>query len=63
MTPIKNLRAVMARLKLNAVLITDEKNQQYLSGFSFTDGFLLILKKEAYLVTDFRYKEAAERAA
>jgi Xaa-Pro aminopeptidase len=41
MTPIKNLRAVMARLKLNAVLITDEKNQQYLSGFSFTDAIYL----------------------
>lgn len=63
MTPVKNLRAVMARLKLDAVFVTDEKNQQYLSGFSFTDGFLLILKEKAYLVTDFRYKEAAERGA
>ena len=63
MTPLGNIRAEMKRLSLDALLITDEKNQQYLSGFAFTDGYLLILPNEAYLVTDFRYKEAAERHA
>ncbi len=63
MTPLDSLRGHMSRLGLDAVLITDEKNQQYISGFAFTDGCLLILKKEAYLITDFRYKEAAEIGA
>lgn len=63
MTPFESLRESMSRLSLDAVLITDEKNQQYLSGFAFSDGCLLILKNEAYLVTDFRYKEAAEAGA
>lgn len=63
MKPLITLREEMKRLSLDAVLITDEKNQQYLSGFAFTDGYLLILREAAYLVTDFRYKEAAERSA
>ncbi len=62
MTPLFGLREAMKRMRLDAVLVTDEKNQQYLSGFAFTDGYLLITKKEALLVTDFRYKEAAETA-
>ena len=63
MTPLLNLRAEMKRRSLDAVFVSDEKNQQYLSGFAFTDGYLLILREKAYLVTDFRYKEAAERLA
>ena len=63
MKPLITLREEMKNLSLDAVLITDEKNQQYLSGFAFTDGYLLILHEAAYLVTDFRYKEAAERSA
>ena len=63
MTPLASLRAEMVRRDLDAVFITDEKNQQYLTGFAFSDGYLLILKKEAFLVTDFRYKEAAEKCA
>lgn len=62
MTPLFGLREAMMRLSLDAVLVTDEKNQQYLSGFSFTDGYLLITKNEALLITDFRYKEAAQTA-
>lgn len=63
MTPLVALREKMKHLSLDAILVMDEKNQQYLSGFAFTDGYLLILSETAYLVTDFRYKEAAERLA
>ncbi|MBP3605399.1 MAG: aminopeptidase P family protein [Clostridia bacterium] len=63
MMPLERMREVLERLSLDAVLITDEKNQQYLSGFAFSDGCLLILKDAAFLVTDFRYKEAAEAEA
>ena len=62
MTPLFGLREAMKRRRLDAVLVTDEKNQQYLSGFAFTDGYLLITEEKAFLVTDFRYKEAAEAA-
>ena len=62
MTPLQKLRVEMTRLAVDAVFVSDEKNQQYLSGFPFTDGYLLILPDSAYLVTDFRYKEAAEKS-
>ena len=47
---------------LEAVLITDEKNQRYACGFPFTDGAVLVTRKKAYLFTDSRYIEAAEKA-
>lgn len=53
------LREKIKELSLDSVLIFDELNQLYLSGFAFTDGFLYITFSEAYLVTDFRYYEAA----
>ncbi len=47
----------------DAVIVFNELNQRYLSGFAFTDGFLLITADNAYLVTDFRYFEMAGKAA
>lgn len=41
------------------MLVTDEKNQRYVSGFSFTDGAVLVGLRGAWLVTDSRYIEAA----
>jgi len=43
-----------------AALISSEINQRYLSGFAYTDGYMLILQDTAYLITDFRYIEAAK---
>ncbi len=51
------------RGKADAALITSHQNQFYLSQFPFEDGFLLILPDAAYLLTDFRYFEAASKAA
>ena len=50
------------REKAEAALITSSQNQFYLSHFPFEDGFLLIFGDAAYLLTDFRYFEAASRA-
>lgn len=46
-----------------AALITSPTHAYYLSRFSFEDGYLLIFPDKAYLVTDFRYEEAARREA
>lgn len=48
--------------KAEAALITSSQNQFYLSHFPFEDGFLLIFPDVAYLLTDFRYLEAATKA-
>lgn len=43
--------------------MTNPANRRYLSGFTGTAGVVLITAKEAYLVTDFRYIEQAQRQA
>lgn len=44
-----------------AVLVTDELNLYYFTGFHYTDGFLLITPDEAVIYTDSRYTEAARK--
>lgn len=63
MTKLLKLRNKMKEIGVDAVLVLDELNQHYLSGFAFTDGFLLITHAKAYLVTDFRYYEMALNSA
>ncbi len=44
-----------------AALLTDEISCRYLSGFSFTDGAVLVTRDDTVLLTDARYIEAARR--
>lgn len=57
-------RAELLREKFSkfadAIIITDELNQYYIGGFRFTDGYVVVTKESAHIVTDFRYIEAAE---
>lgn len=62
MSSLCSLREKMNESGIDAVLVFDELNQRYLTSFAFTDGFLLITLKKAYLVTDFRYYEMATKA-
>ncbi len=61
MTRLEKLRFAMAEKNLDAVLVLNQLNQHYISEFDFTDGFLLITRKNAHLVTDFRYYEMATK--
>ncbi len=63
MNKLQRLREKMKDKGVDAVLVLDELNQHYLSGFAFTDGFLLITMNKAYLATDFRYYEMAINGA
>lgn len=60
-------RAEILREKLasaaDAIIITDELNQYYISGFRYTDGYVVVTKESAHIITDFRYIEAAESLA
>lgn len=50
-------------VQLAALLISKPTNIRYLSGFTGSNGVLLLTKKANYLVTDFRYlDQAAEEA-
>lgn len=62
MNNCEKIRALLFERGLDALLITDEKNQRYATGFAFTDGAVLITRKGAYLFTDSRYIEAAEKS-
>lgn len=59
MNNVEAIRSSLIEAKLDAVLITDEKNQRYATGFAFTDGAVLVTRKSAFLFTDSRYIEAA----
>lgn len=48
---------------MDALLVTNNRNQRWLSGFNFEDGYVLVTKKTSYLLTDSRYIEAAEKEA
>ena len=63
MKTIEKLRNYMNETGIDAVLVHSEINQRYFAKFKFSDGVLVILPKNAYLVTDFRYYEEAEKNA
>ncbi|MBR7146686.1 MAG: aminopeptidase P family N-terminal domain-containing protein, partial [Oscillospiraceae bacterium] len=48
---------------LDAMLLTDEANRYYASGFhsTGTDGIALVTREKNYYFTDFRYIEAAQQ--
>ncbi len=60
MNPITKLQALLPE-EVDALLVTSELNQRYLSRLNFTDGYLLLTREKAWLLADFRYIEAARR--
>jgi Xaa-Pro aminopeptidase len=59
---IEKTRRALARLKLDALLVSKPSNIFYLSNFSGHDSLLLITKSLNYIITDFRYEEQARAA-
>ena len=60
MNNIERIQERLASAGLDALLITDEKDQRYALGFPFTDGAVVVSRRGAWLITDSRYIEAAE---
>lgn len=61
---LKRLRAAIAeREDLDALLVTNIENVRYLTGFTGTNGTLIVSQSAAILLTDFRYTvQAADQA-
>ncbi len=57
---LARLRADLPAHGLDGAVICHSPNVRYLSGFSGSNGLLLVLSKEACLITDFRYEDQAE---
>jgi len=60
---IARLRQHILEQKLDAVIITKPTNRRYLSGFTGSNGYLLMTTQENILLTDFRYTEQASKEA
>ena len=63
MNHFEKIRSMLGAYGLDAMLLTQEANRLYASGFhsTGTDGAALVTKDETYYWTDSRYIEAAER--
>jgi len=55
---VKKLQASFPE-NLDAILITSEMHQYYLTGFNLQDGYVAVLRDRALVFVDFRYIEAA----
>ena len=60
MSHLQELQAILSTQEFDGIIISSELNQRYLSDFDYSDGYLLITPKHAYLLADFRYIEAAK---
>jgi len=58
---VHRIKESFKRKGVDGFLVTDIYNIRYLTGFSGSSASLLITKKENIFITDFRYKEQAER--
>ncbi|UCC59558.1 MAG: aminopeptidase P family protein [Dehalococcoidia bacterium] len=56
---LDGLRRRLVESEFDAILVSQSENRRYLSGFTGSDGFLLISQDRAVLATDFRYIEQA----
>ena len=62
MTRLEKLRAALPAGS-DGIIVTDEINQRYLTGFAYTDGYVIVTRTAALLMCDFRYIEAAKAKA
>ncbi|MFU8796159.1 MAG: M24 family metallopeptidase [Dehalococcoidia bacterium] len=60
MSRLQKLRMSMTEKGLDGILVCQQENRRYLSGFTGSSGWLLISGREAVLTTDFRYVEQAK---
>lgn len=58
---IERLRGLLGGAGVEAFYVTNPENRFYLSGFSGTNGSLLLSRNKSFLITDFRYTGQASR--
>lgn len=57
MDRLTKIRAALEDEGLDALLVSNPSNRRYLSGFTGSAGYLVILRDAAVIATDFRYYE------
>lgn len=63
MSHLHRLQDALKEAGFDAAIVSEKVNQRYLSGFDFEDGLILVTPKQSYIITDFRYAEAAQEKA
>ncbi len=61
MERLRRLREILKNSNLGGLLIGSSANRRYLSGFTGSEGWLIITQQKAYLAVDFRYVEQAKQ--
>jgi Xaa-Pro aminopeptidase len=56
---LNNLRAALPGLQCDALVINDLTNVRYSAGYTGTSGMIVVTPKNAWFITDFRYKAQA----
>lgn len=60
---LNSLRKRLKQTGNEAILISNDENRRYISGFTGSAGYLLISAETSIIATDFRYNEQAMREA
>ena len=60
---VKRVREILNNKSLDSILISNEDNIRYISGFTGGTGYLYISQNRQALITDFRYTIHAENEA
>ncbi len=60
MNAIQKLQSLLPDT-VDCLLVTCERNQRYLTGLNYTDGYVVVGREHAWLLADFRYIEVAKR--
>jgi Xaa-Pro aminopeptidase len=60
---MEKIKRKMSLKKIDAFFISNRHNVRYLSGFTGSAGYILIMEGCDYLITDFRYREQAKNEA
>ena len=63
MSHLQSFLHSLSQAGFDGAILSSTPSLRYLSGFDFHDGYILVAGKRAYLVTDFRYEEAARANA
>ncbi|RKJ62060.1 aminopeptidase P family protein [Butyricicoccus sp. 1XD8-22] len=61
MTKLDKLRKSLEEQNVDALIITNEHNRRYITGFTGTAGIAIVSKNDAVFITDFRYMEQAKK--
>ena len=58
---IARIQRALTQAHLDAILLTDENDRRFATGFPSSDGAVIVTVHQAFFITDARYIEAARR--